>query len=737
MRKQFLFIGIGGMGMGPLALYLKQQGSIVYGYDDALSNEASYFFEEQEIVICAVFPEQVDTVVYSSAIAADHPWLLEAKKRGLTIIRRGNLLAQISQQKRMIAVTGSHGKTTITGLLTDYLPDCDYILGGFFQRHQKLPARFKKGQPYIICEVDESDHTIEHYVPYVTVALNLEDDHLPNYGNSEALDHAFEILFQKTHHAIIIPDEDLRLKRILQSEQESSLKSKIVPWNNESTGKVARSPINTENLLKALRGELTEVQFARNAKITPIFRRHQYLGQLQGVDLWADYAHHPTEVLYCMQRYEKKYKAPLFIFQPHRYTRTQQYAETFAQILASRCVFLLPVYAAGENFLENGCSETIFRYLPKNSKIRLIKKLEDLSLEDCLNELQKSQNTPEENSGQLPDRSKKNSENLITSQGAIIFIGAGGIFNEAQNWTRLEKEKQIELFLKKKEIPYQKNCQANRYSTFHPSGILHLLIEPRDESELEELIQIFYQQHLPYRVLGNGSNFLLDNDRCIFLSLHSLPQYFLINDLSVTVSANTPFPYFCHELAKSGIAGCEQLAGIPGTIGGALYMNAGAHQQSIFDYLAAIDVINDQGTRITVNKEDISFAYRKGFHGKGVLLQAHFQFKEHVSKEELLASIKEVQQWRREHQPHEPNLGCIFKNPLNFSAGKLIDQANLKRICHGGAKISEKHANFIVNATGTATSEDFKFLLKLCRQKVFENTEIFLKREILFASDFT
>jgi UDP-N-acetylmuramate-alanine ligase len=134
--KQFLLIGIGGMGMAPLALYLRQQNHNIYGYDDALPNFLERFFERQKIIICESFPTNIDYVIYSSAIRNDHPWLTEAKKRGIEPCLRGEFLAQFCKKKRMIAITGSHGKTTVTGMLIDCLKRCDYILGGFFQNEE-------------------------------------------------------------------------------------------------------------------------------------------------------------------------------------------------------------------------------------------------------------------------------------------------------------------------------------------------------------------------------------------------------------------------------------------------------------------------------------------------------------------------------------------------------------------------------------------------------------------------
>jgi UDP-N-acetylmuramate-alanine ligase len=217
MCKQFLFLGIGGMGMAPLAYYVRRRGDIVYGFDDALTSALERFFEAQKIIICEQFPKKIDGVIFSSAIDEHHPWMQMAREEGIPLLLRGHFLASICRQKKVIAVTGSHGKTTTTGMLIDHLPHCDYILGGFFQNANRPPACYVPENSYLICEVDESDHTIESFHPYLTATINLEDDHVKAYGESKDLDAAFGTLFSQTQRAVIIPENNERLKNIAKN----------------------------------------------------------------------------------------------------------------------------------------------------------------------------------------------------------------------------------------------------------------------------------------------------------------------------------------------------------------------------------------------------------------------------------------------------------------------------------------------------------------------------------------
>ncbi|MDR2371562.1 MAG: UDP-N-acetylmuramate dehydrogenase, partial [Puniceicoccales bacterium] len=706
MNEQFLLIGIGGMGMAPIALYLHQQNHIIYGYDDALPTFLEHFFERQEIIICESFPESIDSVIYSGAIRSDHPWLMEAKKRGIRTYLRGEFLAQLCLKKQMIAIAGSYGKTTVTGMLIDCLPDCDYILGGFFRDEKKLPAKYILENKFLICEVDESDHTIERFSSHIAVVLNLEDDHLVQYGHSENLDLAFGKFFKNTRHAIVIPEGDRRLENIIEKQNITAdvVRAKVTPY----------APAFEKNLsiLQSVLEKLKDNghKICIPSEFSPLFRRNQFLGTLyleQPVEIWADYAHHPTEIAQCIRHFEGEKQKIAFVFQPHRYTRTQQYVQDFAKVFSGkRCTFL-PVYSAGEKFLADGTTEMILNHFSENDRPNFITSLNDFFI-------------------------KNNSDNTLPNK--IVFIGAGDIFFQAQIWVFKQQIQLLKNFLATHEIPFSENISAKKYNTLHIDGTVPLIIEPESAETLAIILQELTGTKIPFFIIGRGSNLLVDDLCSVLISLKKMPSIFTQNAGLVEVSAGFSLPIFCKQIARLGLQGCEELAGIPGTIGGALHMNAGTAQQTISDKLVSIDVVNFSGNRQVVDQSQIPFTYRRGFY-EGVILSAKFQFKEREAPEILLGKIHKKMLWRQEKQPKQPNAGSIFKNPQNSFAGMLIDQAGLKGIPIGGAKISEKHANFIINATGQATANDIKRLVNLARQKVLEKYRIFLEREILFASE--
>lgn len=611
----------------------------------------------------------------------------------------------------MIAIVGSHGKTTVTGMLIDCLPHCGYILGGFFQNEEKLPAKYVPENDFLICEVDESDHTIEYFSPHIAAVLNLEDDHLVQYGNSENLNLAFEKLFKNTCHGIVLPEGDVRLENIAKKSRSAA---KIVK------AKLAQRPsyfdknfFMVQSVLGLLEGDTLAID--RPTNFSPLFRRNQFLGTLhleQPLEIWADYAHHPTEIAQCIAHFEEKRKKNIFVFQPHRHTRTRQYAQDFAKVFTGKNCTLLPVYAAGEKFLADGTAETILNHFSENNKPNFIESLNNFSIEDADNEWQCLNSFPN----------------------GIVFTGAGDIFYQAQAWVFRQQILLLKNFLIKQKIPFLENIFAKKYNTLRIGGVIPLLVEPETTESLTILLGELTGTKIPFLTIGHGSNLLVDGLLGVLISLKRMPQIFTQKDGYIEVSAGLSLAIFCKQIAKFGIQGCEELAGIPGTIGGALRMNAGSHRQSISDKLLSIDVINFSEIYQTIYKSQIPFAYRKGFRD-GIILGAKFQFTEREAPEILLEKIHEKMLWRRENQPQQPNAGSIFKNPQNLSAGALIDRCGLKGTPVGGAQISEKHANFIVNTTGHATAVDAKRLINLARQKVFEKYKIILEREILFTSE--
>jgi UDP-N-acetylmuramate dehydrogenase len=255
-------------------------------------------------------------------------------------------------------------------------------------------------------------------------------------------------------------------------------------------------------------------------------------------------------------------------------------------------------------------------------------------------------------------------------------------------------------------------------------------VEPADKRDLVEIIKYLQKNNYPYLMLGRGSNVIISDDgiRCAAINLESsLSDVRMEGDL-VVAEAGAHWSKFVDFCIQQGLAGVEMLAGIPGSVGGAVVMNAGAHGGETADHVVEIEVFRD-GRIQTVKKQDADFSYRHSGFAKDVVLSAAFQLPQ-GDKEELIRRRREYILKRNTTQPLTlPNSGSMFKNPPGTYAAKLIEQAGLKGKRVGNAQISEKHANFIVNL-GEAKAADVVTLVDLVRRTVHQNTGVLLELEV-------
>jgi UDP-N-acetylmuramate--alanine ligase len=203
--------GVGGMGVGPLAIYLAELGFRVSGEDDAMTEPMRRHLVRAGVTLttAGAVPADCQLVVCSSAIAPDHPAVVMARARGLPCVRRGELLAEVTREKKLVAVCGSHGKTTTTAMLVTALRAANfpagYVLGGLCNDDAVSPAGVGASE-WVVAEIDESDGTIERFAPELTVAVNLDWDHPDHYRQLADLEATFAALFARTRGAVLVND---------------------------------------------------------------------------------------------------------------------------------------------------------------------------------------------------------------------------------------------------------------------------------------------------------------------------------------------------------------------------------------------------------------------------------------------------------------------------------------------------------------------------------------------------
>ncbi|HTX17271.1 MAG TPA: UDP-N-acetylmuramate dehydrogenase [Bacteroidota bacterium] len=269
-----------------------------------------------------------------------------------------------------------------------------------------------------------------------------------------------------------------------------------------------------------------------------------------------------------------------------------------------------------------------------------------------------------------------------------------------------------------------------KYTSFRIGGPADFYLEPVDKFDLIELVRFFKKLEYRFMVIGKGSNLLLSDEGFHGAAINleeGMGNVSLDHDLVVADSGArlSKFVDFCIQHSRAGV---EMLAGIPGTIGGAVIMNAGAYGGEISDHLVEVEIFRDDAIQ-KVKKEAGGFSYRRSGFARDIILNASFELPE-GNLPELLQRRRELLLKRNQSQPlNLPNSGSMFKNPAGSFAAKLVEEAGLKGTRIGGAQISERHGNFIVNH-GEATAKDVLALVALARKKVFERTGIKLELEV-------
>jgi len=277
------------------------------------------------------------------------------------------------------------------------------------------------------------------------------------------------------------------------------------------------------------------------------------------------------------------------------------------------------------------------------------------------------------------------------------------------------------------------NELLKKHTTFGIGGPAKILVFPKTINDLIKIINFSNKHNINISFIGSGSNVLASDKGFdgIVITLKKMFNKIQFNDADVYTEAGAMLGTMVKKAINKGYKGFESLVGVPGTVGGALIMNAGAHGTEISELLISARTINCNGKLKLYNKNDISFSYRKStFPENEILLDAKFILNQGV-KNDIIKKKNEVSVKRKTTQPLKyRSAGSIFKNPSsNLAAGYLIDKSGLKGLRIGDAEISIKHANFIINH-GNAKSHEIYKLIKIIKNKVNQKFNIKLKLEI-------
>ena len=280
--------------------------------------------------------------------------------------------------------------------------------------------------------------------------------------------------------------------------------------------------------------------------------------------------------------------------------------------------------------------------------------------------------------------------------------------------------KEIKKIVSKDKI-YENELMSN-YTSFKIGGPAEYLIKIQTPEELKEILKIIKNQEVPLTIIGNGSNILVSDSGIKGIVLKIEINTFELNTQTahLKVGSGVKLGFIAQKCLKSEITGFEFASGIPGTIGGAVRMNAGAHGKEMKDVITSVTYMDRNGDVFTIQNEEARFEYRNSlFANKDyIILEVEMQL-EKGNSEEIQVKMTEYATYRKEKQPIEyPSAGSTFKRGTDFITAKLIDECGLKGYQIGAAQISEKHAGFIINKEN-ATAEDVIKLMEYTKEQVY------------------
>lgn len=285
----------------------------------------------------------------------------------------------------------------------------------------------------------------------------------------------------------------------------------------------------------------------------------------------------------------------------------------------------------------------------------------------------------------------------------------------------------------------EQNVSLKDKTSFRIGGPAHFYVKVHTEKEIGDALKWANDNTKPVFILGKGSNILISDNGWPGLVLDISEFSDICWDGTLALCQSGALLHtLVRETVNKSLAGIEELAGIPGSVGGALIMNASAFKQAVSDCLVSVKGIDCSNYKLwELKKDEIDFGYRTSSLKKinTILLSAEFQF-ETGDKSNIEATYREILNRRNEKQPlDQPNCGSVFKNPEEHYAAELIEQCGLKGYSINGAMVSPKHANFIVNSSN-ASATDVRKLIAIIQEKVFQKCDALLEPEVIFVGDF-
>ncbi len=766
------FVGIAGCGMSGIARLLLARGHRVTGSDlcagkelDALRARGGTVFTGHD----AANIGKPDLVIHSSAIQKDNPELRAAKAAGVPLVRRARMLSAVMQTPFLpgkkapasICVAGTHGKTTTTAMIARVLKagghDPSFSVGGYVA---SIGGNAGDGAgEFFVAECDESDGTLVEYAPTHGVVLNIEEEHLDYYRDLPAILDAFGEFIENTHDHVFYCADDANAAKLCSAHPravsfgfspDASCRATdvrtekfgvrfAVRHNGRQLGDIMLAIPGKHNVSDATAavavGLTLGLKFDRIAAALATFRGADRRLDVKFEDanylVVDDYAHHPTELRATLEALRAVgRKRIVAAFQPHRYTRTKLLASGFGRAFAGADKLVLTgVYAASEPAIEGVSGRTIFEAVKASGHA-------GVEFEPDLDRV----------AGRLLAAAQPGDIIAVLGAGDITKVAdevarrvrAGQVGDKAGQPMKTEDQIHAELrAMLAPETALSRNEPMAKKTTFQVGGTAQFWCEPAGEDDLGRVLRYCHAERLPFFIIGRGSN-LLARDHGVKGVVIRLTRPFLskieVSGDRIAAGAGAKLRDVVMAAKRAHLTGLEFLEGIPGSVGGALRMNAGAMGQWTFEVVERVRFMDYAGNVEEKSAGEIRFEYRGcPLFRDHVALGAVFKATP-AAPEVIESRLKTFQEKRWHNQPHESSAGCVFKNPKEIPAGKLIDELGLKGKIIGKARISEVHGNFIVN-DGGATAEDVLKLIEFVKKRAREERGIELETEVIILGD--
>lgn len=745
--KRVHLIGVAGSGMTGLARLLVHLKLEVSG-SDLRNTTATRQLEELGVKVYkgheANQVEGADLLVYSAAVRADNPERQYAKEHGILTAGRAECLSVLCDQKKSIVVAGMHGKTTSGSMLTYVLQVAGWRSSHYIGADVPLlgaNAAWDEGE-HLVIEGDESDGTIQLYTPYACMLLNIEEEHLDFYRDISKIMEVFGRLIEQTSqcviycadnknavllcshrpHAVGYGFSDLATYQIIDVHAENFSSTFKLMKEGNLLGEMTINVPGIQNVSNAagVAAMATElgVSWESISQALGEFKgaRRRFEVKSTGPDFMVvdDYAHHPTEVKATLAAARNSgWKRLIALFQPHRYSRTQALMDDFASAFAdSDMLFITEVFAANEAPLPGVSGEALADRVRQAGH-------QAVEYEADLRRLRR-----------LVSRSIQPGDLVLTMGAGDIHEVATDLAKELSGFQELRRKLKPESVLRRQEL-------LAKHTSMRIGGPADLWFEPVDEEDLAKALSYAHGHDIPVTLIGRGTNLLILDGGIRGMCVHFGQEAFTeirIDGDKLYAGAGVRLKTLCAAARKAGLGGLEFMEGIPGNVGGAIRMNAGAMQGWTMEVVESVRSIDMLGNIHTTKAEDLEVCYRSVPHfAEHIALGATFRG-ETVDEAAIAERLKQYSEKRWGSQPAAKSAGCIFKNPGEGGAGKLIDETGLKDLAVGDARVSEVHANFIVN-DGNASAAEVLELIAEIKRRVKDARQIELETEVVILGE--